>query len=27
VTALVIGTFSIEMIMQGLQTWAAHFAF
>jgi len=24
VTALVIGTFSIEMIMQGVQTWMAH---
>ncbi|HEY7746590.1 MAG TPA: hypothetical protein VIA07_09650, partial [Desulfuromonadales bacterium] len=24
VTALVIGTFAIEMIMQGLQTWVAH---
>jgi small neutral amino acid transporter SnatA (MarC family) len=24
VTALVIGTFSIEMIMRGLQTWLAH---
>jgi small neutral amino acid transporter SnatA (MarC family) len=26
VTALVIGTFSIEMIMQGLQTWMVHIA-
>lgn len=25
VTALVIGTFSIEMIMRGLQTWLTHF--
>ena len=27
ITALVIGTFSIEMIMQGLRTWFTHFSF
>lgn len=27
VAALVIGTFATEMIMQGLRTWAVHFAF